>query len=417
MLHVLFGDSLVGRLWSESRVLCFQYAPEWLEGSAAFALCPALPLQAEPFLSDAPSLFFANLLPEGAVLAAILKLKRLPEGDLYAQFTAMGEDAAGAFSIVPEEGRARRNPAYRAYPLEEMRGDIATLAENMPLLAKHGELRLSLAGAQNKIPVWHEEGEFRLPVQGAASTHILKPAVTPEREFPRSVFNEALCLRLAAACGLETVDAEIVMLPEPVLVVRRYDRIAGAKRVERLHQLDFCQLAGRLPDQKYEKDGGPAFSDVFELVGRYSGERARDRLRLVDWLLFNYLIANADAHAKNLALVRASDGRLRLAPFYDLLCTAVYPSLDTRMAMSIGGEFRPEWVRRENWRRLAEVAGLNMTIFAKRAARLGASVAGNLSTACAALGGDAGDPFVGKVRGVVEDRRRKLALNLVERGE
>jgi serine/threonine-protein kinase HipA len=45
---------------------------------------------------------------------------------------------------------------------------------------------------------------------------------------------------------------------------------------------------------------------------------------------------------------------VRLAPFYDLLCTAVYPDLDQRLALRLGGERRPERLRRRHWEKLAE---------------------------------------------------------------
>jgi serine/threonine-protein kinase HipA len=44
---------------------------------------------------------------------------------------------------------------------------------------------------------------------------------------------------------------------------------------------------------------------------------------------------------------------VRLAPFYDLLCTAVYPELDQRLAMRLGGERRPDHLRRRHWESLS----------------------------------------------------------------
>ena len=45
------------------------------------------------------------------------------------------------------------------------------------------------------------------------------------------------------------------------------------------------------------------------------------------------------------ALLLADSG-VRLAPLYDLVSTAVYPGLDRKMAMKLGGEQRPDYVRR-----------------------------------------------------------------------
>lgn len=378
MLHVLYGEVLVGQLWYEARALCFQYVDGWLQSHDAFALTPHLALDSSVFRGEEVLYFFSNLLPEGAVLDTILKLKRLPRGDIYAQLLAFGEDAAGAFALVPADGRVSRQAQYQAYPLDSIRADLLRLADHVPLLFQHGELRLSLAGAQDKIPVYYANGEFQLPMGGAASTHILKPTLQPQCLFPEAVLNEAFCLSLAQQCGLTAVNAEIVYVPEPILLVERYDRYRADGQVKRLHQLDFCQLAGLLPDQKYQKDGGLGLGDILRLIDRYAVIPARDRLGVLDWILFNYLIGNADAHAKNLAMLVTHGNRLQLAPFYDLLCTSVYPQLDTRMAMAIGGEYRPEWVQQRHWQRFAAEANVNFALLQKRGLVLAKRVVDNI---------------------------------------
>ncbi len=411
MLTVLQGERRVGQLWTAERILHFRYDAEWRIAPDAFPLSPRLPLAIDSHSGDEVALFFSNLLPEGPVLAAILKLRRLPAGDLYAQLEAFGEDAAGAFAVVPEGQERQRTPHDQPYPLAAIQADLARLADHLPLLAQHGELRLSLAGAQNKIPVKYAEGAFWLPAGGAASTHILKPAIQPTRQFPDSVRNEALCLRLADACGLRAVEAAVVGVPEPVLVVRRYDRITVADSVQRFHQLDFCQLAGVLPDQKYEKDGGPSLAMVFSLVDRHAAAPARDRLALLDGVLFNYLIGNADAHAKNLAMQVEPGGRLRLAPLYDVLCTVIYPHLDTRMALAIGGEFRPEWVREANWRRFAESVQINPALLRKRALRLAKRMSDHLPRVAALPTVGADGRLVERIGQVIAQRTRWLAIH------
>ncbi len=408
MLQVLYAKQVVGHVWAEARVLCFQYAGDWLAQESAFPLTPHLPLSATVWRGEAVLFFFSNLLPEGGVLDAILKLRRLPRGDVYAHLQAFGEDAAGAFSIVPADATGQRNPAYQPYPTATIRADLGRLAQHIPLLLQHGELRLSLAGAQDKIPVRYAEGAFWLPVEGAASTHILKPALQPESQFPDSVLNEAFCLRLAAYCGLGSVPVEVIHLPEPVLLVGRYDRVQAEGEVQRLHQLDFCQLAGVLPDQKYAKDGGPTLADVFSLVDQYADVPGRDRLKVLDWVVFNYLLGNADAHAKNLSMLVLPGKRLHVAPLYDLLCTAAYPQLDTRMAMAIGGEYRPQWVQQRHWQRFAAEVGVNPILLQKRSMALGKRVLAGMEPIAASLGmGDR--PLFAVMAGIVHKRAGWLA--------
>lgn len=411
MLHVLYGSATVGQLWSEARELHFQYAASWVQSPRAFPLTPHLPLNLQTWQGDDVLFFFSNLLPEGAVLDAILKLKRLPRGDVYAQLAAFGEDAAGAFSIVPEGETRQRQPAYQPYPAENIRADLERLAGHLPLLYQHGELRLSLAGAQDKIPVHYADGQFQLPMGGAASTHILKPAIQPQKVFPDAVMNEAFCLHLARHCGLAAVKAEVVSVPEPMLVVERYDRSLQNGQVQRLHQLDFCQLAGVLPDQKYAKDGGSGLADIFGLVDRYAAVPGRDRLQVLDWVVFNYLIGNADAHAKNLAMLVGAGSRLQLVPLYDLLCTSVYPQLDTRMAMAIGGEYRPEWVQHRHWQQFAAEASINFSLLQKRGLALGKRVLEGIQPVTTVLGAE-NNPLIASITGLVGKRAGWLESRL-----
>jgi serine/threonine-protein kinase HipA len=84
-------------------------------------------------------------------------------------------------------------------------------------------------------------------------------------------------------------------------------------------------------------------------------------------VIFNYLIGNADAHAKNISILYQANGTPRLAPAYDLLATGYWPELATRMAMAIGGEKRPAWVHARHWRRFCESVGLNPPQLRRRA--------------------------------------------------
>jgi serine/threonine-protein kinase HipA len=369
MLAVVHARGKVGTLRSAADALEFVYTPQWLKRTDAFPLSPRLALREEAWRGDEVLFFFANLLPEGAILDTLTKLRRLPRGNVYRLIEAFGHECAGAFEILPESEAKRDKGAseYRKYSHKELVADLERLRDNIPLLASHAKLRLSLAGAQNKIPVRYADGELWLPEGEAVSTHILKPALQPQKLFPDSVLNEAFCLRLAGELGIPAARAVVLVEPERVLLIERYDRIAAGERTERLHQLDLCQLAGVLPDRKYEQDGGPGFKGSFDLIDKYSAAPAPDRLRLVDRTIFNYLIGNADAHAKNISMVYDAKGGLRLAPAYDLLATGYWRELSDRMAMAIGGERRPGWVQARHWQNLCESVGLNPVQLRRRA--------------------------------------------------
>ena len=388
MLAVVHARGTVGSLRAEAGALEFTYSSSWLKRIGAYPLSPRLPLRKAPWSGEDVSCFFANLLPEGGVLDTLIRLRSLPRGNLYRHLEAFGRECAGAFAIVPEDeaGKARAAPEYEEYSRESLTDDLARLRENIPLLSRHAGLRLSLAGAQDKIPVRYAEGKLWLPRGDAPSTHILKPALQPGSLYPDSVANEAFCLRLAATLGLTVPQVTVLDDPEPVLMIERYDRVIGKNSIERLHQLDFCQLAGVLPPNKYEADGGPGFKACFDQVDAHSAAPALDRLRLVDWMIFNYLIGNADAHGKNLALLYGRDGRLRLAPAYDLLATGYWRELSDKMAMSIGGERRPAWVQARHWQRYCESVGLNPAQLRRRALDLHAKALAGKDAVVAELG-------------------------------
>ena len=413
MLAVLHALGPVGVLRPVGRELEFAYAPGWLARNDAIPLSPRLALREEPWQSEEVLFFFGNLLPEGPVLDALCQLRKLPRGNVFRLLEAFGRECAGAFEIVPESDDppvATPEPGYRNYPVAELATDLARMRENIPLLQSHSELRLSLAGAQNKIPVRYSEGQLWLPVNGAPSTHILKPTLQPQARFPDAVINEAFCLRLAAALGMDVPNVIVLTEPEPALLIERYDRVTRGDRIERLHQLDMCQLAGVLPDQKYETDGGPGFHDCFALVDRHSALPAADRLSLVDWIVCNYLIGNADAHAKNLSMLYGQDGRLRLAPAYDLMALGYWPDLSEKMAMAIGGERRPDWVQARHWQRLCDSVGLNGVQLRRRAQELcslaTAKYAGLLDSM------DASDGFSQHVAATLEKRCRWITQRM-----
>ncbi len=141
----------------------------------------------------------------------------------------------------------------------------------------------------------------------------------------------------------------------------------------RLHQEDFCQAQGYLPDQKYESEGGPSLQQCFALLQGKSIRPAADRMALLRWTIFNFLIGNADAHAKNLSMLFTDRGP-RLAPFYDLICTQVYPDLTEKQAMRVGGENRPSWMQRKHWERFGESVEIKTSLVLKTLQDMSSSI-------------------------------------------
>jgi serine/threonine-protein kinase HipA len=225
-----------------------------------------------------------------------------------------------------------------------------------PMLAGRDGLRLSLAGAQDKLPVVFDGERLGLPRNGTPSSHILKPAIQSVED---SVINEGFCLALAQAMQLQPAKSRIhAVLNRTFLLVERYDRLADAQgNRRRVHQEDFCQALSVVPEMKYQNEGGPDLAQCFELVRRATRPSAPQVLRLFDYVVFNALIGNHDAHAKNFSLLYSGTTPV-LAPLYDTLSTAVYPTLTPKMAMKIGSKYKFSEVQARHWDQFAAGAGL-----------------------------------------------------------
>jgi serine/threonine-protein kinase HipA len=170
-------------------------------------------------------------------------------------------------------------------------------------------------------------------------------------------------MRLAAAVGLPVPKADIYWLKDkPYYLVERYDRRKNADGVfTRLHQEDFCQALHVPPELKYENEGGPSLEQCFGLLDMRikSGSMAgKNKITLLQGVIFNYLIGNGDAHGKNFSLLYDGEAE-SLAPFYDLLSTVIYSDLHkVKMAMKIGGKYKFADVTDRHWMKLAEAIGV-----------------------------------------------------------
>jgi len=218
---------------------------------------------------------------------------------------------------------------------------------------------MSLAGAQEKLGLRIDpDGVMFLPEGTAASTHIVKPE-NASADFPFCPANEFFCMRLADELKVPVPQVSLRHLPEPLYIIERFDRNRskpkkgeGASPIKRLHQIDLCQALGVSPSRKYESEGGLGLHHLFEvLLGPFIDRPAVAVNAVIQWVAFNYLIGNLDAHAKNIAFLLRGQ-KAEVAPFYDMLCVEAYLPRAT-MSMSIAGENKPGWVEGIHWDALA----------------------------------------------------------------
>ena len=353
----LFADR-VGTLALVDGRLNFCYLPDWLSHKDAITLSASLPLQAEPFDDRKTRPFFAGLLPEGQMRRLIAQQFQVSGQNDFALLDHIGGECAGAVTFL-EPGQA--------LPVSTRTDDVQWLSDDevvaildelprRPMLAGKDGLRLSLAGAQDKLPVVFDGTRIGLPLNGTPSSHILKP---PIHAVEDSVINEGFCMALAEAMQLKPAKSKVhKVLDRSFLLVERYDRLIDAQgNRQRLHQEDFCQALGVVPEMKYQNEGGPDLVQCFDLLRSATRPSAPQVLRLLDYVIFNALIGNHDAHAKNFSLLYSGKAPV-LAPSYDTLSTAAYPTMTQKMAMKIGSNYKFSEVQARHWEQFAESVGL-----------------------------------------------------------
>ena len=350
ILDVYLQDMLVAYLeQTDAGDLAFTYEADYLE-AASCGISLSLPLQKDTFKGERVKAFFSGLLPEESVRERLANYLGRSEKNPFALLDAVGGDCAGALALYPHGEQLPQTPNDVDVLDDTRLREVLERIKRRPMLAGDDGYRLSLAGAQDKLAVGFNGGHVSLVKGGAPTTHILKPMIERVKD---SVHNELFCMKLAKMVGLDVPDASLHFVGEtPCYLVARYDRRIGENGViTRIHQEDFCQALGIAPEIKYEREGGPGIVACQDVIAKHAARPAADQIKLLNIVIFNYLVGNADAHGKNFSLLYKGR-KPELAPAYDLLSTAIYPDLSEKMAMKIGGKYKPKDVYPRHFHRL-----------------------------------------------------------------
>lgn len=321
-----------------------QYDLDWTRSEQGRPLSLSLPFMPGNLPHRGPHVraWFENLLPDSKdIRVRMARRYRAGSADAFDLLAQAGRDCAGALQILPERahGTAPAGVApLEAGPLTE--GQVAALlrATSTPqvlgLAGEDADLRISIAGAQEKTALLQMEGRWYLPRGATPTTHILKLPLGliggMKLDMRHSVENEWLCARVLAAYGLPVAACEpLCFEDQKVLSVERFDRAwwtapQGDKRLLRLPQEDMCQAKGLPPAAKYEADGGPGIDDIFQVLGG-SMTREQDRRVFFQAQVLFWMLCATDGHAKNFSLFIRPGGRYQLTPLYDVL--SAYPVL------------------------------------------------------------------------------------------
>jgi serine/threonine-protein kinase HipA len=329
----------------------FSYAQSWLD-AAGFSISPHL--KSEATSSDALKRFLANLLPEGRWLDELSLTQQIAKANIFGLINAIGSETTGALSFHDQNQTADHVPTdFREISVSELTERISQRADRS-IAIWDGKPRLSVAGVQDKLPVLiMPDNRIGFGEGKLASTHILKFGTKPELHL---VVNEYICMELARRMKLPVAAVQFARFGEPVLMVQRFDRCWRADGgVNRLHLIDGCQMLDLPPIYKYERPfgkgghaavirSGASLSLLFEACRQCRVPAAAQR-DLLHWVLFNLLIGNSDAHAKNISYFVGPNG-IQIAPAYDLLCLDRYADqYDRDLALAVGDTFNPEEIQ------------------------------------------------------------------------
>ncbi|WP_404401675.1 HipA domain-containing protein [Idiomarina seosinensis] len=376
-LTVWAGAQRVGDVIFQKPGTCqLHYDQSWQQ--QGFSLSPHLPFD-QPCRALATTNFIRNLFPEGGAFETLLATEHLSKNNLYGILATIGADTAGALTFAQEQVQQQSESALRQVNQYEI---IERLRHNRSLAVWDDKYRLSLAGVQNKLNVLcRADGSLYLADGQYASTHILKFA---SEQYPSIVLNEYYCMRLARAVGLPTAEVEIQHFGVyPALLVKRFDRQVTEHKVAKRHVIDGCQALNMSPDYKYEQNFGSgrdvaAIRDGVSIKKLYqflaiTSVPALARQQLIDWVLFNIIIGNSDAHGKNVSFYYGKEGP-RLTPFYDMVSVGFEAlqndSLDTSLAMAIGDNFNQDQLTAYDLLSMADELGINFDYLKRRINRL-----------------------------------------------
>ena len=393
-LSVLLFDQPAGVIARPpSRPPELAYNDTWRHAEGGVPLSVSMPLTAARHQGKALEAWLWGLLPDNAfILEQWGRRFQVSARNPLALLAHVGEDCPGAVQIVRPE---RLDTLRDAHAGDIKWLDDAGVASELRRLDRDksawraaGESgQFSLAGAQPKTALLFDGERWGIPSGRSPTTHILKP---PVEGLDHHVENEHFCLSLARAVGLPAAASRVGHFEDRVaIIVERYDRLrldrsnTDLPAFTRVHQEDMCQALGRYPWEKYQNEGGPGPEDIVLLLRRHSSRPDADIATFLDALVFNWLIAGTDAHAKNYALLLAGSGQVRLAPLYDIASSLPYadiPVMKAKLAMKIGGKYRVDDIVWRHWHRLYEAVRVDADMYMKRHTALARKIADSAET-------------------------------------
>jgi serine/threonine-protein kinase HipA len=358
----------------------FQYDEAWQKSDEGRPLSLSLPLNQNTLriTGAAVEAYFDNLLPDSEPIRRRLQDRfRTASRGPFDLLAAIGRDCVGAVQLLPPEATPADIHKIEALPLKDadIARDLSAATSSTAPAGDDDELRISIAGAQEKTAFLQLNGRWNRPIGSTPTTHIFKLPLglvgNRQADMRTSVENEWLCARIVAAFGIPVANCEIGEFgPHKVLIVERFDRAlhSSGKYWLRLMQEDFAQATGTPYHRKYQSDGGPGLIEIARLL-RGSAQAETDLATVFKAQLVFALLAATDGHAKNFSIRILAGGRFQLTPLYDVLSAwpivgkkaNEIPLEKVKLAMAMPGG-KPHYLLKSIQRRHFELLGKRMGV-------------------------------------------------------
>lgn len=316
--HVALGESLtpVGQLrftqTGPRQFSTFAYDAAWIENPRAFAIQPALSLDAGPFhasgqsgnMRDALAGVFADAAPDS--WGRRLLERAYGNGLSEFEYLTLSDDTSrqGALRFLDDAEQIIRGRAADAIPrlvdLETITAIARAYEQGREISAEDMQTLAGAGGSGGARPKGNVRDGDTLWLAKFTSVHDQQPI---ERV-------EVATLRLARACGIRTpeVRLELADTPFPVALIQRFDR-RGTARIP--------YISARTALGKSGTELG-SYTEIVDFMRAYAAEPKEDFRELFLRLVFTILVSNKDDHLKNHGFLYVGSGRWRLSPVFDV---------------------------------------------------------------------------------------------------
>ena len=225
---------------------------------------------------------------------------------------------------------------------------------------------ISISGFQHKIPAVIEKGVIRLPQDDEEVFYFVKPfhPLKADEEnklyFPHIAINEHLHLTFAKnELGFDVPESGIFKTEqdrEYHYIVKYFDRYKSYK----FQRKEFSTYLGLSSNDKYKISSEKLFERASKVF-----PREEDRLRMLEYYFYSFVIRHEDMHTKNISSIIDEDKTI-IAPLYDIATTGFYGGIKNYEShLTING--KQTNIRLKDFLFLVKKANVSSKEFIKRA--------------------------------------------------